>query len=241
MSDSSAAAETPAEACRRVARACRTATLATTLAGSNGQPYASLVLVAFGQDAAPVLLMSDLAEHTRNLDAEPRASLLLDGTAGFAEPLTGPRVTLVGRISRTDAPELRARYLARHPSAEMYAGFRDFSFFRLQPERAHIVAGFGRIHWLEDYLLAGDLAEVTATEAEICAHMNEDHADAIELYATRLLGRGGTDWRMCGVDAEGADLIRDGELARLPFARPAFTAEAIRAELVKAAKRARAV
>ena len=229
----------PAQQARAVARACRTASLATAMAGSDGTPYASLVLVAFDHDATPLLLISRLAEHTKNIEADPRVSLLCDGTAGYAEPLTGPRVSLQGHAERTDEPQHRARFLNRHPSAAMYAGFPDFNYYRIEIERAHIVAGFGRIHWLDDYLYAGDHAALAEAEPGILEHMNSEHADAVQLYATKLLGRSGGGWLLCGVDPEGADLIRENELARLPFDKPVGDAEGARAELVRLVKRAR--
>ena len=237
--------KSPAQQARAVARACRTASLATTMAGQNGQPYTSLVLVAFDHDAAPLLLISRLAEHTKNLISNDRVSLLCDGTAGFAEPLTGPRVSLLGRAAKTEDPRHRARFLARHPSAEMYAGFGDFSFWHLTIERAHIVAGFGKIHWLDDYTYAGETGTLIEAEAGILEHMNTDHADAVQLYAERLLGRAGDGWSLCGIDAEGCDLIRaaedqGGELARLNFGKTIATADEARIELVRLVKQARA-
>ncbi|MEK9967585.1 MAG: DUF2470 domain-containing protein [Ferrovibrio sp.] len=233
-------AKSPAQQARIVARGCKTASLATTMAGQNGQPYASLVLVAFDHDASPILLVSRLAEHTKNLFSNDRISLLCDGTAGFAEPLTGPRVSLLGRIARTDEPRHRDRFLARHPSAEMYAGFGDFAFYHVSIERAHIVAGFGKIHWLDDYLYGGDTQALIDAEADILQHMNTDHTDAVQLYAQKLLGRSGEGWSLCGIDAEGADLIREDHLARLNFAKTIATAEEARVELVRLVKQARA-
>lgn len=229
---------TPAQQCRAVARACRTATLASEMRDAG--PYASLVLVAFDLDATPLLLISQLAEHTKNMLADPRVSLLCDGTAGYAEPLTGPRATLLGRAVPTDTPHHRARFLARHPGAALYADFKDFAFYKLEITRAHIVAGFGRIHWCEDYRLEGDMQGLAEAEAGILAHMNADHADAVALYAHKLLGRAGDGWQLCGIDPEGADLIHpDGSLARLPFDKPAWDAESVRVELVRLVKRAR--
>lgn len=230
---------TPAMQARAVARACRTATLATSMAGDPGQPYASLVLVAFDLDATPLLLVSTLADHTRNIAADNRVSLLCDGTLGHDESLTGPRVSLLGRAEKTDEPRHRARYLARHPSAEGYAGFKDFAFYKIIVERAHIVAGFGRIHWFDDYLLPAPQALIDA-EAGILEHMNTDHADAVQLYANRLLGKNGDGWRLCGIDPEGCDLICGHELARLPFDTLVQDAESARAELVRLVKQARA-
>ncbi|MGD9743789.1 MAG: HugZ family protein [Hyphomicrobium sp.] len=125
------------------------ATLATSLADSGNWPYASLVLIATDRDGAPLLLLSELAEHTRNLAKDPRASLLVDGTGGLDNPLTGARATLLGRVSPTADAEALERFIARHSTARIYAGFRDFRCYRFEIERAHLVAGFGRIEWVE--------------------------------------------------------------------------------------------
>lgn len=215
------------------------ATLATSL---EGWPYASLVLTALDHAAQPLLLISDLAEHTKNLKADPRASLLFDGTGGRDDPLTGARVTVVGRIEAVGDKSLTARFCARHPSAQFYAGFKDFNLYRLMVERAHLVAGFGKIHWVEAAELltptagTGPLAEA---EAEIVAHMNEDHGEAVELYATKLLGLDGGGWTMTGVDPEGLDLRRGGSVARVDFAGPVKDAMEARSELVRLAGEAR--
>src|SRR3954464_14464560 len=118
---------------RELARKCDRAALATALPGAAGErawPYASLALVAVDHDLSPLLLLSDLAEHTKAIAADPRVSLLFDGTGGLDHPLTGPRVTLVGRAARTDDARLAQRFIARHPDAEMYVGFKDFHFYR---------------------------------------------------------------------------------------------------------------
>jgi heme iron utilization protein len=138
--------ETPTGQVRRLMRGLDRATLATS---REGWPFASLVLSALDDMGAPLLLLSDLAEHAKNIKAEPRVSLLYDGTAGLDDPLTGPRVTVLGRARETTDTVRLDRFLARHPSAKLYAGFKDFRLYRVALERAHLVAGFGRIHWVE--------------------------------------------------------------------------------------------
>ncbi|MPZ34226.1 MAG: DUF2470 domain-containing protein [Rhodospirillales bacterium] len=218
--------------------------LATALPVEDGNwPYASLVMVAVDHDLSPILLLSDLAEHTKAIAADDRVSLLFNGTHGLDQPLTGPRVTLVGRAMHTDDARLARRFLARHPDAEeMYAGFKDFHFYRVAVERAHLVAGFGRIRWLTaaevGALPASGLADA---EQDIVNHMNEDHADAVQLYAGKLLGLGGDGWRMTGIDAEGIDLRRSGQVARLAFDAPLGAASEARKVLVALVGKARAV
>jgi putative heme iron utilization protein len=231
----------PAEQARAVMRALDRATLATVARGEMpeaGAPYASLVLVALDHDASPLLLISQLADHTKNLRADSRVSLLFDGTHGLAEPLTGPRVTLQGIAAPTDDRRLRARFLARHPAAALYADFRDFGFWRVAPGRAHLVAGFGRIYWI-DALRCDTTTALVEAEPGIIAHMNQDHTDAVQLYATKLCGRAGGGWTMTGIDPEGIDLRRAGEVARLGFGRPVLDADSARAELVRLVKQAR--
>lgn len=131
---------------RNLMRAQATAALGTAM---EGAPYVSLVLVAFDADGAPLLLLSRLAQHTRNLLADPRVSLLFDGTAGLDEPLTGPRLTVLGSAAPCSDAGAMDRYLTRHPSAGAYAGFSDFDLYRVVIARGHLVAGFGKIRWIE--------------------------------------------------------------------------------------------
>ena len=117
----------------------------------KGAPYVSLVLPALLDDGAPMLLLSDLSDHAKNLAADPRGALLFDGTLDLDDPLAGPRVTLTGRFhiapSGADAA-LRQRFVARHASAAIYTGFADFRPYLLTIEHAHLVGGFGKIHWI---------------------------------------------------------------------------------------------
>ncbi|MEQ1612583.1 MAG: pyridoxamine 5'-phosphate oxidase family protein [Hyphomicrobiaceae bacterium] len=116
-----------------------------TLDRQSGTPYVSLVTVACTPDGAPVLLLSGLAMHTRNLIADSRASLLYSAGRGADDPLTLARVTLLGTLERTSDAAARAAYLLRHPQASDYADFGDFAFYLLKIERAHFIGGFGRI------------------------------------------------------------------------------------------------
>lgn len=241
MSASQQAEPGPGRRTRDLMRARPTVAIGTSLAGQAQGPYVSLAIVAAGHDAAPLLLLSRLAEHTRNLEADPRISLLFDGTTGLASPLTGARASVQGKACRVDDPLLLERFIRRHPDAALYAGFTDFSLFRIDVARAHLVAGFGKIHWIDGPDILFDLtgyAGLATAEADIVAHMNEDHAEAVQLYA-RLAGSGGTGWIMTGVDPEGADLRRGGEILRIPFETPARDASDARTELVRLARTAR--
>jgi putative heme iron utilization protein len=232
--------------CRRLMRRQAHGVLATSLAqGAQNQPYASLVALACDHDVSPLLLLSDLAQHSRNIAADHRISLLFDGGGEVApgvDPLAQPRLSLLGEAVRSDEPSLLERFVGRHPSAGAYAGFGDFHLYRVTIGRGHLVAGFGRISWVEadELRFSADPQALTAAETGIVAHMNADHADAIDLYATRLLRRTSGGWRMTGIDPEGIDLRREHETARLDFTAPVLDPLTARKALVALAAEARA-
>jgi putative heme iron utilization protein len=229
---------------RSLLRRSRQGALATLIAGS-GDPYCSLVNVASHADGSPILLISRLALHTRNILADSRVSLMLDERAG-GDPLEGSRVMLAGRAEQAgadDLPVLRRRYLNAHPSAEAFVNFSDFSFFRIRPSGAHLVAGFGRIVDIKPEQFLTDIADAGALlEAEEGAidHMNADHRDATNLYATRLLGAEVADWRCTGCDPDGLDLRAGTKTLRLDFPERVTGPGELRKMLVKLADEARA-
>ena len=219
----------------------RSGALATLMAGS-GDPYCSLVNVATTAAGSPILLLSQLAVHTKNIRADARVSLMLDERKP-GDPLEGARVMLMGTAAAADADDLRRRYLARHPDAEMYAGFGDFGFYEMALKGAHLVAGFGRIVDLSAADLrtdVGDAAPLLAAEPEVIAHMNEDHAEACRLYAVRLLGAPDGAWRCVGCDPEGLDLQNDRAALRLSFPQRVNSPGALRQVLKQLADTARA-
>jgi putative heme iron utilization protein len=169
--------------------------------------------------------------------------VLIDETGALADPLQGARLTLHGRAEPAGDNVVRRRFLARHPEAAFYADFPDFGFWRLKLEGAHFIGGFGRIFDLGpgDLLLPLDGAdELTAAEPGIVEHMNVDHADALELYATALGEAGPGPWRMTGIDPEGFDIVLEGQARRILFAQPVATPAEARTELVRLAAEARA-
>lgn len=235
-------ADRPGDIARAVMRLADRATLATAMP-DTGEPYASLVQIGLSQAAAPILLISRLAQHTKNLAADPRVSLLFDGTAGFDSMLEGPRVSIQGKARPSDDPADRRRFLARHPDAAGYAGFGDFAVHAVDVSRAHLVAGFGRITWIDagDLLLPPQgLGHIPDAEPGIVEHMNDDHADALAAMAAGLLRLPGDGWAMTGIDPDGLDLRRGGAVARLAFERPVRNAADARRVLTELTHRARA-
>jgi putative heme iron utilization protein len=235
-----------AQEARALVRRARSAALATLLletTAAGPPPYVSMVTVATDVDGRPLFLFSQLSDHTKNLAADSRASLLIEEARRRSNPQTGPRLTLMGRIASVDDARIRRRFLARHPQAELYAGFKDFGFYRMDVERGHFVGGFARARWLGgDVLVVRDQAiadAVAAMEEEVLQHMNQDHKEALDLYAAQLLKRAGSGWTAIGLDPEGLDLRRGTTFARLDFPAPIEDAHGCRKTLVKLAEDAR--
>jgi putative heme iron utilization protein len=234
----------PSKLARSLLRRSRQGALATLMAGS-GDPYCSLVNVASHPDASPILLISRLALHTRNILADNRVSLMLD-ERGAGDPLEGARIMLAGRAEEAagkQAEILHRRYLNAHPSAEAFVEFKDFSFFRIVPSAAHLVAGFGRIIDLEPAQFLTELSgaeELLEAEQGAVEHMNEDHREAMNLYATRLLGGTGADWNCIGCDPEGMDMQAGATTLRLDFPERVTNGGELRKMLVRLANEARA-
>ncbi len=242
------AADDPARLARQLIRSTGRATLATV--DGEGRPLATLVLAACGQDGAPLLLLSGLAAHSRNIAADPRVSLLFASEGPAEGALARPRISIVGRAGRHDDKAARARFLARHPAANAWAALPDFVLWRIAPESGHLVAGFARTHPLAATALLADVAaaaRLQEAEADILAHMNADHGEAIALYAMVFAGARGGGWRMTGIDVEGCDLRRssrgreapDSHLARIDFPHPVDGPGAARRMLVTLARTAR--
>jgi hypothetical protein len=226
-------------------RTARAGALAT-LDRNTGHPFASLVNVATDIDGSPLILISRLATHTANLENDARASLLLS-SAGRGDPLAHPRLTVLGTFlpvarDQDDEPRLRRRFLARHQKSELYAGFADFSFWRLAIASAHLNAGFARAADLKAADVMTDVSgaeNLIEAEADAIAHMNGDHADAIRLYATKLLGAHDGAWRLTGLDPDGLDLALGEAMLRLPFAKRIVDARELRNAVVELARDAR--
>jgi putative heme iron utilization protein len=228
------AGETPAGQARRLLRSVRSGCLATSAAG---QPFASLVTPACMPDGSILLLLSQLAEHTRHLMADPRCSLMVSGMAESANPQTTPRVTLTGVAEVVTEPALKARFLAVHPYAALYADFGDFATWRIKPAAGLLVGGFARAFRLKPADLAPDadaVAAISVAEAGILSHCNRDHPDALAAIA----GEAG-DWRMVTADVDGFDLALEERVVRFVWSAPVQDAGDVRRELVRMAKAGR--
>ena len=225
--------EAPAWTARKLLRAARVGTLATS---ADGQPYAALVTPATDADGSVLLLLSDLSEHTKHLRADPRCAIMVAGPAEGPNPQTAPRLSVSGRAELADAA-LQPLWLARHPYAAMYADFGDFALWRIVPHGALLVAGFARAHRLRAADLAPEpmaAAAVAAAAQGVMDHVNADHATAL----AELAGPGA--WRMVAVDVDGGDLSDGAICRRIAWPAPVVDAEGIRAALIACLQKIRA-
>ena len=237
-----------AERARTLVSQAVSATLCTVSVEPEGYPYGSLVTFAV-HDGDPIFLVSQLAVHTKNLHGSDRASLLV-AEAGPDNPLALGRVTLLGTcrpVPDTDCESVKEAFLAKNPQASFYVDFADFSFFKLRVESIRYIGGFGRMSWVDAPDWKGAEADPVALFAQdIIDHMNDDHADIMVQYCTKLSRASDTrEATMVGVDRYGFEMSAvtgDGPRPiRLPFSKPVSTAGEVRAEMVALAKKVRGI
>jgi putative heme iron utilization protein len=240
---------TPTHGERAMTLTCRvrTATLCTVAREPEGHPYGSFVTFAI-DEGSPVFLISALAEHTRNLVADARASLLVAENVA-ADPLANGRVTLLGRCAAVDGQAereaARRAFLAAHPNASYYAGYGDFSWWRLTVESVRYIGGYGRMSWVSpEEWRAARPDPMDEHAPRIIDHMNADHAAALLECCRSFTKADATAARMTSVDRYGFEMsVATGQgprPVRIGFSRPISTPEEAREELVALAKRARA-
>lgn len=229
---------THAERARTLVARMSTGTLCTLALEPEGYPYGSFVTVAF-DNGHPIFLISALAEHTKNLERDPRASLLV-AEGGAADPLANGRVTMIGPCTRVegDGVSARAAFFAAHPHSAYYADFRDFAFWKLHVEHVRYIGGYGRMSWISkaDWQ-AAEPDPLGPSAAGMIAHMNADHADAMVLYCKAFSkGTELTSASMTGIDRYGFEMsaqTREGPRpVRVAFAKPVTTPEDARAALI---------
>jgi putative heme iron utilization protein len=237
-----------AERARTLAHVGRTGTLATVSRRHAGHPFASVMPYALDAGGAPLFLISTMAMHTQNLEADPRASLLVTQPDWSGDPLAAGRLTLMGearRLEAADAADARAAYLARHERAGYWVDFDDFAFWRLDVIDVYFVGGFAAMDWVTAAAYAAARPDpLVDVAAGIVEHMNHDHADALIIYARHYAGEAADEATMVSVDRLGFKLrLRQGERlssVRIAFPREVTTAGQSREVLIEMLRRARA-
>ncbi len=226
---------------RMLLRSIRTGALGT-LDPATGYPFVTLVSVATDLGGTPIILVSRLSQHTQNLLADQRVSLMLS-QGGKGDPLAHPRLSLQAMAEMDRSPATRNRFLARHPKAKLYVDFPDFAFFRLRLLALHLNGGFARAFDGDARLILSPISDRAAFEAlehSAIEHMNTDHTEALALYATKLCGMPEGKWRATGLDPDGLDLALGDQTARVVFPQRVEDAGVLRNTLKEMADRARA-
>jgi putative heme iron utilization protein len=215
--------------------------LSTHSARLAGYPFGSIAPFVLDHEGHALILISTIAEHTKNITANPHVSLIaFDPAAGDMQ--AGARLTLVGDASVTDKQDgaLRARYLRYLPQAAQYFDMHDFLFHRIVIEQARYIGGFGRIHWIPGDQLRPQPNVLAAQESAILDHMNADHTDSLRAYCRHVHGIETSRAEMAGIDSDGFDVRTDEKLLRFDFDSPVTDAATARAALVAMSKAARA-
>lgn len=204
---------------RKIVRSCRSASLAT-MDREAQTPYVSFCAFVSDYEGNPILLLSDLADHTQNIAQNPNVSLLCEQASHLSNPQAGPRITLVGKMEAIVDENLHRLFLQIHPSAKMYAQFADFNFYQLKVEKAHYVGGFGTAQWIKGVTYLGDSAAIlnfSIKQAELISTLNKDFPQFAPLCATKLLKQRGKNWQVLRVDRDGVDLKLASRIVRYPF------------------------
>ena len=225
-------------AARRYLRRHHAGVLATLSKRLGGYPFGSIVPFVLDHDAQPTILVSRLAEHTKNMTADPRTSLLVHDAAEDVQ--TAARLTLVGDAAPIAEPKaIAARYLRYFPDAQRLLELGDFSFWRLRAVFVRHIAGFGAIRSITPESFAPPENRLAEAEDEIVAHMNADHGETLRGYCRRASGAEPSGAVLIGIDCDGLDVRADGTLVRIEFETPVTNAGKARETLAALARRTR--
>jgi len=225
-----------AQEARQMLRAHRYGVLSTLSKKFDGYPFGSITPYLVDHDGSLLILISTLAEHTKNIQHDPRVSLI---THDQRDPhiQTQGRVTALGNaVSEPDRERVGPRYLRYFPQAQAYFAMHDFSFYRIRPMAIRYIGGFGRIHWAEMENYAVQPYPLIDQESGVIEHMNTDHQDTMRNYCQHFHSYSALDVAMLGIDIDGFDVLADDKLLRFDFAQPIIDAQQARTALVEMAR-----
>ena len=226
---------------RKFLRSTRSAVLSTHSARFDGYPFGSIAPFVLDHEGNPLILISTIAEHTKNIQKDPRVSLIAFDPAA-PDMQAGGRLTLLGDATITDKQDgaLRTRYLRYFPTAAQYFDMHDFLFHRIEIRQARYIGGFGNIHWIAGEALRPPTNQLAEQESGILEHMNTDHADSLVTYCRHVHGIEVKEAAMIGIDTDGFDVRANGKLLRFNFEAPITNAQQARGALVALSKAAQA-
>jgi putative heme iron utilization protein len=224
---------------RRMLRAHRYGALGTLSKKFDGYPFGSITPYLVDHDGSLLILISTLAEHTKNIRHDPRVSLI---THDQRDPhiQTQGRVTVVGNARlEPNREQAGLRYLRYFPEAQAYFAMHDFSFYRIRPVAIRYIGGFGKIHWVNMENYAVQPYPLIEQESDVIAHMNADHQDALRNYCQHFHQCAALDIAMLGIDLDGFDVRADGKVLRFDFAQAVIDAQQARTALVEMTRAAK--
>ena len=213
----------------------------------NKFPYSTFTLVAYDYDSSPIFLLSDLSEHTTNLKSNNLISLMVceeeknyrffpkfkKQFGNYEDPMSRPRITLIGEVKITKDLSHKRRFLSRHPAANLYSNFNDMNFYILKIKSAHLVGGFAHVRWFsKNELLCKDFNNFKEMEFDVIEHMNSHHKESVDLYSTKILKNKTKNWEIVGIDPDGFDLRKGKNLTRLFFEKQLNDAKKLRGVFV---------
>jgi heme iron utilization protein len=228
---------TRAREAREIVRTHRCGVLSTQSSKLPGYPYGSALPHVTDHLGRPVILISHLAEHTHNIEADARASFIVH--APGADLQSQPRTTVVGEARAiTDTDAIAQRYLRYYPDHKQYLQIGGFRFYSIEPVQVRFIQGFGGLHWIsgEHYLAPTDL---TQAENSVLEHMNRDHGEALRAYCRHVHSIEALDAQMIGIDCDGFDVRADGQVLRFTFPEPVTGSGQVRSALIALADEAR--
>lgn len=226
-----------ADEARRLLRRFRAGVLSTQSTKHPGYPYGAALPFATDARGAIVVLISHLAEHTRNLEQDPRVSFTVSPlTSGFQSEA---RLSVLGDVAEIDDPDSAERYLRIHPEGRQHLEIGGFRFYRIEPRHVRLIAGFGSLHWIDGANFLAPGLPIAKAEADVLRHMNAEHPHNLVDYCRHVHGMQAKNAQMCGIDCDGFDVRADGTLLRFDFSRLVEDAEQARQELAALARASR--
>lgn len=221
---------------RQMLRAHRYGVLSTISKKFDGYPFGSITPYLVDHNGSLLILISTLAEHTKNIQQNSRVSLISHNQSDPRIQTQG-RVTLIGNAQlEPNREQIGQRYMRYFPEAEGYVQMHDFSFYRINAIAIRYIAGFGGIHWADMTQYALQPYPLIEQEDDVVAHMNADHQETMRQYCQHFQQHEALDVKMLGIDCDGFDVRADEKVLRFDFAQPVLDAQQARMALVEMAK-----
>lgn len=229
---------TRAREARRLLRRYRGGVLSTHSTKLDGYPYGAALPYCTDARGRIVVLVSHLAEHTKNIDRDPRVSFTVSTLS--ADLQNAARETVPGEIAPIEDEPVSARYLRLFPAGREYLAIGGFRFWAIEPKQVRLIAGFGSLHWIDGAQTLATHELSSNAEADVLEHMNADHAHNLRDFCRHVHGVEARSAQMVGIDCDGFDIRTDADLLRFDFDHEIHDSGEAREQLVALAHAAKA-